>query len=340
MSFPVGLCIQCRIDNADEWRERALYWGMEMFQIGKGRFQSDLKVVHTENLQLSTGWRSTGIMVRGRVPRGCVTMSTVLQHEAPVHFRGGVMAPGEIAALHHSEEVEMSTTRGARLLTVSVDAALLEQRMRTVLGLPLQQLRIHERLQLARPDRSAPLNRALVRYLDLGISSGVTARADGARWLENRILETLISSVGFPQIQAPRPQRLHLAKVAEDYLQAHADLPISVSELCEITGINQRTLFLGFQERYGLGPMAYLKVLRLNHAHRELSQADPAFGNVSVTRLAMKWGFFHLGRFSVEYRDLFGESPGETLKRPPRQMGGKGATVHGVARWSGTSRSR
>ena len=34
----------------------------------------------------------------------------------------------------------------------------------------------------------------------------------------------------------------------------------------------------------------------------------------SVTQTAMRWGFFHLGRFAQYYRELFGETPGETLR--------------------------
>ena len=35
----------------------------------------------------------------------------------------------------------------------------------------------------------------------------------------------------------------------------------------------------------------------------------------SVTEIAMQWGFTHMGRFSIEYRRRFGESPSETLSR-------------------------
>jgi AraC family transcriptional regulator, ethanolamine operon transcriptional activator len=31
--------------------------------------------------------------------------------------------------------------------------------------------------------------------------------------------------------------------------------------------------------------------------------------------LAIEWGFLHMGHFSRNYRDLFGETPSETLMR-------------------------
>jgi AraC family ethanolamine operon transcriptional activator len=336
MAFPAGLCIKCNIDDVDEVREHALYWGLEMFQWGKGRFRSDLRAIHTENLQVSLGRRSTGILVRGQGPRDCVMLATVPRAETPVHFRGAVLAGHQIAALRHGEDIEASIHGAAEVLTVSVDAALLDRRMRALLGGSLDHWRRHERLDLADAGRHGRLNQALFRCLDFGLSSEVTAHPDGARRLENRILETLVASVGSPRIQAPRPQRLYLAQVAEAYLRAHADTPVSIGDLCEVTGINQRTLFLGFQERYGLSPKAYLKMFRLNQARRELRRAEPGDPDVSVTRLATKWGFFHLGRFSIEYRAMFGESPTETLRRPAGRTNGTGTGR--VSRRTGSAR--
>jgi transcriptional regulator GlxA family with amidase domain len=58
--------------------------------------------------------------------------------------------------------------------------------------------------------------------------------------------------------------------------------------------------------------MAVLKSIRLERAHAELESPDaPA----SVTGVALKWGFVHLGRFAQDYRRRFGRLPSETLRR-------------------------
>ena len=54
---------------------------------------------------------------------------------------------------------------------------------------------------------------------------------------------------------------------------------------------------------------------RMHLARRALRMADPA--TTTVTEIATSYGFWELGRFSVTYGSLFGESPSAALRRPP-----------------------
>ena len=101
----------------------------------------------------------------------------------------------------------------------------------------------------------------------------------------------------------------------EDFLDSHeSELP-SVADLCSIAGVGERTLEYGFREQLGLPPGRYLRLRRLNHVRRELRAAEP--GTTRITDVAMRWGFWQLGRFAVEYRALFGERPSATLAGSP-----------------------
>ena len=61
--------------------------------------------------------------------------------------------------------------------------------------------------------------------------------------------------------------------------------------------------------------MRYLRRARLVRVRQALLAAR---GDETVTHVALAWGFTHLGRFALEYRSLFGESPSETLRRARR----------------------
>jgi AraC-like DNA-binding protein len=100
---------------------------------------------------------------------------------------------------------------------------------------------------------------------------------------------------------------------AAAYLEAHAGEPVTMAEVARAAGIGVRALQHGFARHHGTTPMAYLRVVRLERAHRELTAADPTTG-VTVQAVATRWGLPHAGRFGAAYRATYGTSPGATLR--------------------------
>ena len=62
-------------------------------------------------------------------------------------------------------------------------------------------------------------------------------------------------------------------------------------------------------------PVAYLIRLRLHRVRQGLMAGT--HGSTTVTAEAVNWGFWHFGEFSHAYKECFGESPSDTLRRPP-----------------------
>ncbi|THF62165.1 AraC family transcriptional regulator [Pseudothauera rhizosphaerae] len=114
---------------------------------------------------------------------------------------------------------------------------------------------------------------------------------------------------------APCPARTVLprhVRQAEEYMRACPEQPITVDMLAQRIGVSGRTLYDGFRKFLGVSPMRHLRDLRMERVRADL--LDPA-RPASVTALAMHWGFFQLGRFAIDYRRRYGESPHETLAK-------------------------
>lgn len=95
-----------------------------------------------------------------------------------------------------------------------------------------------------------------------------------------------------------------------------ADSPeetLNLMELSQVAGVSLRQLQHAFKAYTGMTPTHWLRLRRLNSAHRELLNRSPM--ETTVAEVAMQWSFWHLGRFSSSYRALFKELPSETLKR-------------------------
>ncbi len=99
---------------------------------------------------------------------------------------------------------------------------------------------------------------------------------------------------------------------AVEFIESNAARDISVSDIAGAVYLTPRAIQYMFRRHLNTTPMAYLRCIRLRHAHHDLTVAD--LSSVSVTKVAMTWGFAHAGRFTSLYRQAYGQSPATTLR--------------------------
>ncbi len=130
---------------------------------------------------------------------------------------------------------------------------------------------------------------------------------------EEEILEVIM---GLLAAQTPVIPKLTVGeKIAldiRDQVFHHMDGNISIASLAEKYEVSEQTLQNSFKSLFGFTPKLFLRLLKLNIVHYELKQEDP--NQITVSKIALKWGFRHMGRFSAYYTELFGENPSQTLK--------------------------
>jgi len=114
-----------------------------------------------------------------------------------------------------------------------------------------------------------------------------------------------------------RPARLiapYYVKRCEDYMLAHADEPITMEDVAKHAGVSARSLQTGFQRYRNTSPMSFLKDTRLQRVREELLCAKVQNRAETVTRVALQWGFSHLGHFTKAYAAKYKELPSQTLR--------------------------
>ena len=110
-----------------------------------------------------------------------------------------------------------------------------------------------------------------------------------------------------------RRARTDLVKLVEQSVLADSDNRLTVTDLCRIAEVSERTLQYAFKDATGLTPLAYLIRVRLHRVRQTLMAANR--GSTTVSAEAAKWGFWHFGEFSRTYKACFGETPSQTLRR-------------------------
>jgi AraC-like DNA-binding protein len=111
-------------------------------------------------------------------------------------------------------------------------------------------------------------------------------------------------------------RRYGVLRRIRDHVAANHSTPVRLDELCVASGMSRRGLEYLLKDHFGLGVNAFIRCQRLHGARREILASEPVPG--FIKRIALNWGFWHLGRFASQFRELFGENPSETFRRAHR----------------------
>jgi AraC-like DNA-binding protein len=145
-----------------------------------------------------------------------------------------------------------------------------------------------------------------VRRGDLSLSAGD---------FEKAIFDSVLPLIDGGEYQIDRHSSAILVRRAIDFFESVGG-PVHISNLCAALNASPRTLQLAFQKVMGITPHNFFHKRRLGKARMALINANSR--ESQVTYIANNLGFSELGRFSVQYRQLFGESPSDTLRRSPK----------------------
>lgn len=143
-------------------------------------------------------------------------------------------------------------------------------------------------------------------------------RGQGIGSIEELLMSTLLllqpSNHHASLVLPTEPTGRRVVRGALDYIEAHLREKITMADIAGGVHMSIRAIQQGFREELGTTPMLYLRDRRLERAREDLTDATPSDG-VTVTDVAERWGFHHLGSFAVLYKKRWGESPSETLRR-------------------------
>jgi AraC family ethanolamine operon transcriptional activator len=127
-----------------------------------------------------------------------------------------------------------------------------------------------------------------------------------------------------PSIGRPAVVREHIVRTALARIGAMDEVP-TVEDLVIATNVSERTLRSVFCEVFGMPPLRYLRLRRLNQSRKSLRTASPS--ETTVAAIAAKFGFWDFGRFAKDYRRVFGELPSQTLRNSVKTIAVKSPDI-------------
>jgi len=225
------------------------------------------------------------------------------------------LVPGTLGVVNTTDPISLHWRSDCAQLVIKIDRAALESTVAAHLGRALVRP-----LEFTREPVSAGAADGLVRlvdfiYRDLDQEHSAVSSRLGEAAAEALFLNTLLRQVpnNYAEALARPASRAapYYVRRAEEFIRLHAAETLLLRDIISVSGVSARTLFKGFHDFRGTGPMAYLKGVRLDHARQDLAASGP---RRSVTAVAHSWGFTHLGHFARDYKARFGELPSATRR--------------------------
>ena len=296
-------------DDIDAHAAAQPQWRQEYQQLSGGAFAGRVHHLQLPGLRLVREDSRCALRQRGDLGRGAYGFATPLAAADDAIFDGQRAGIGSVM-VGSGDELDLVTPPRFSLIAAVVDAELLEPLWERMYQRPLAAW-LESRLVV----RLRPAAAQAVQALHLAALDPVALKARSVaallplrdavlmEWIE--ALPEAVDDTRVPTLAA----RKRLVDQACERMLARPDAPLSMLELCRQLGTSRRKLNYCFQDVLGTSPLKYLRAVRLNGVRRELRDGAP-----SVQDAAARWGFWHPGQFSQDYKRLFGELPSVTAR--------------------------
>ncbi len=279
-------------------------------QLGRGKFRSDMAIQSAGEVLVGSDRFNRAVSMYLEPPEGTVGLIVFRSANGEFRASGENVANDKLVVLPSGSGIEIMATDLCGCDAIAVPEARFIEITEALCPTP----------KSVRPEKTtvvegntAQLHAQRKAVLDMVAVSDADPHVERI----SNLLATMIGWMGHysnrwrPEGLTVNGARTRVAKQAREFIEAYYRNVVLMEDLCRVTGVGIRTLQRCFREYFDLTVTEYVKILRLDKAHRELATANPKQETVSA--IAMQTGFTHLGRFSVEFREHFGESPFKTL---------------------------
>jgi AraC-like DNA-binding protein len=288
-------------------------------QENPGAFRLQLHGIDIGSLGVNKVTFGSGVRILVTTPQDFYALHFMIKGRAAIDLRGDTipLSRSRGCLLWAVPGTEIEIREGSVIGGIRIPRTMLEEHLRTLLGDdPAEPLLIASAID-GRRGRGSEVLRLFRRMIeDLEEEVGWDPRV--CRHMVEALLSELLiaqpSNYSDRLTASPAVTPDTVLRV-EEFIEGHLGEAITLASLAEVAGISGSALEKAFRRHRGESPMKMLRRIRLERARESLRSAP---SDATVTRIATAFGFTHLGRFSVEYRKRFGESPSDTLRSAQR----------------------
>ncbi|HUN44592.1 MAG TPA: helix-turn-helix domain-containing protein [Acetobacteraceae bacterium] len=317
----------------DPWEHQAFYRGahMKVLVTTTGRYCSALTRIDLHNLGMQRNETSLPQIFHAVNTTDRCAISFIADSQFPtVYHNGDELLPDVVIVSSMNDEHHCRMTGPSRLGTMSLSPADLAVASHVIVGRELVTPTAMQRIKVSDP-QMIRLRRVHESACHLAANTpDILSHPEVARAIKEQLVRAMVGCLAEAASGKGNAGSHLRMPVMRRFEQAIADAegqPLYLTEICAKIGVQERTLRNHCYEYLGISPHRYLWLRRMDRVRKALSLAEPM--GTTVTSVANDYGFWELGRFSVAYRKLFGETPSTTLRKSPEDV--KGEVQFGAA---------
>ncbi len=306
-------------DCFEEMAELTKAWELEFYQLSNNQFNSHLAQFISNNLVVSRSKIGCISEHCGYTPSGFRTFALLSYDSTPTIFRGKFADQNTLMCFPEDNTIAASAPSGFDVYTLSINKDYLLNKIYSVTGLEPDELINKHGETLACPEEAI---NSLRDYYKIFMGQVILASTMNGKLtfplqlmdFEHKLSELLINCL----VKSRRKEKDCLSKKVNQGIATsleiinddNIDTP-SIECLSAKVGISQRSFENGFMKFYGVTPKKYIKYKNLNRIRRDLLKSEPT--EATVIDVANRYGLWHMGQLSKDYKSLFGEVPSKTL---------------------------
>ncbi|SKB15009.1 putative Transcriptional regulator, AraC family [Planktothrix sp. PCC 11201] len=312
-------CLHQLFEDFDQWTEAFKTWNLTANQLSQGKFKGELAIAQFGCLQLIYASANQAMQIVGDKPPNTLTFGTLLtSQDQELIAHNQRLNQKVLFGLDPTRETYIINQKLCRVGIVVVSTNVFHQYTDLMKYKSFNDTFFHKNIVHIDPNKLSNFKTYLQQLFYL-LQTNPTwlQQLQTQKLIVEDCLPLLIDTLRFDQdffdSGIPKLGRYQMIKEVEDFMIANIDQPLTLKDLYTAVKTSPRTLSYGVHDLFGMSPMEYLKIKRLNGVRRTLKTCDP--NQTTISGIATHWGFWSMGHFSRDYKQLFGELPSETLKK-------------------------
>ena len=302
-----GMFHEKEFDNYMDMAKHAVEWTILCsYELEPNSFTGNYKILSLPNMQIAYSHIRGSVMTNFIAPENTITISILVLVSNKSCISQMKLKTDMIVITDDKKPYTLMHKDEVKFLDVSLKKS----------AYPSLYNRLSNAVDKYFIDTDQELADLLMHIIDIYREDKVALTLQTSMQVEAQIVDMMMHILEEQEANTPRFTKSEkIALTIRKQFCDHMDAPINIASLAKEHQISEKSLQNAFKSLFGFTPKVFFRLTKLNLVHHELVQSNSK--ETSVMRVAQKWGFKHMGKFSKYYTELFGENPSATLKTEP-----------------------